>query len=110
MLLRKKEGVWHAYGFPCCGSSKICINQTLPVFCIVVLEQGMENCVEEMNQIEKFRALATGMEHQIGDETETDMIFKLSEQIINEVRMVRLICRPDIDAVHCLKRYLEREG
>lgn len=111
VLLRKKDGVWNSYGYPSCGSSKICLNRTLPIEAIVVLEQGEENRVEEMTFSQKVRALVSGTEVYVWDIDEIDMSFKIAEQIAKEVLIVKLVCRPDYEAVSVLKEYLlERRG
>ena len=109
-LLRQREGTWHAYGFPCCGSSRICVNRTLPLAAIVVLEQGSENRVVSMSAMEKVKALVTGMEFYHWDQMEMNLILQQATRLAEQVQIVRLVCRPDEDAVHCLKSYLESEG
>lgn len=106
-LLRRKDGTWHAYGYPCCGSSDICINRTLPLSSIVLLEQGEENKVQEMTMSQKYRALLTGSEMYLWYEKEMERVSQLVEEIMKEVRIIKLICRPDANAVEVLKRALE---
>ena len=106
-LIRKKDGIWHAYGYPCCGSSDICINRTLPLLAIVLLEQGEENQVTEVSMGKKFRALFTGSEMYLWNEKEMERVTKLAEEILKDVRIVRLVCRPEEEAVEVLKAELE---
>lgn len=110
VLLRRREGKWHAFGYPCCGSSQICLNRTLPLAAVVILAQGLENRVEEMRPAEKIRALVAGTEVLLWDKKELDRSFELAGQISSQVPVVRLVCRPDAQAVNTLKDYLEREG
>lgn len=109
VLLRKKDGVWNAYGYPSCGSSKICINRTLPIAALVILEQGKENIVREMTLGEKVTALFSGIEIYTWDEEEVNMSIQTATRIAMECNMIKLICRPDQDAVAVLKEYIERE-
>ena len=108
-LIRKKNGIWHAYGYPCCGSSDICINRTLPLSLIVLLEQGEENRVTEVSMGGKFRALFIGSEMYLWNEKEMERVTKLAEEILKDVRIVKLVCRPEADAVEVLKAELEEK-
>ena len=107
VLLRKNNDVWNAYGYPCCGSSKICENCTLPIAMIVVLEQAKENVAEEMTTASKIRALISATEIYPWETREFDMALVHSHSIADEVRIVKLLCRPDADAVNVLKTYIE---
>lgn len=109
VLLRKYQGVWHAFGYPCCGSSKICKNRTLPLQAVVVLEQGAENRVCALSAAQKIRALVSGIEVYLWDREEIDRSFCLAGQIAGEVPAIKLVCRPDAGAVAALDRYLEEE-
>lgn len=106
-LVRRRESIWHAYGYPCCGSSNICLNRTLPVRAIVKLEQGTENEVIPMSLNEKIRSLLSGTEVYRWNMKEIDRALELVQRLAAEVLMVRLICRPDEDAVAVLRKYLE---
>ena len=108
-LLRRRNGIWHAFGYPCCGSSQICVNRTLPLAAIVMLAQGPENRIESLSMGEKIRMLVSGTELYRWEDREMDMAFHLAEQIAQDVPMIRLVCRPDKEAVHVLQRFL-KEG
>lgn len=109
VLLRRTRGVWNAYGYPCCGSSEICINRTLPVRAIVILEQGPENRVVQMPEAQKIRTLVSGIEVYLWSMEEIDLSFHLAEQLAREVPVIKFICRPDDNAVDVLKQHLEEE-
>ncbi len=106
-LLRKKENEWLVYGYPCCGSSKICENKTLPLGAIVVLEQGKENLTEALTQSEKIKAVVSGSVLYNWDEDEILSALSLAEEISREVPVIRLSCRADEEAVSVLKTKLE---
>jgi hypothetical protein len=107
VLLRKDYGVWNAYGYPCCGSSMICKNRALPIAAIVVLEQAGENRVEEITAARKIRALISATEIYPWETREFDEALALAQCVAEEVKMVKLSCRPDADAVNVLKTYIE---
>lgn len=109
VLLGKRKGIWHAYGFPNCGSSDVCVNRTLPIRAIVVLRQSPENRVEQLTAIEKLRSLVSGMVVYNWDSADVEMTFQLAQELISEIPVVRLCCRPDAEAVAVLKEYLEVE-
>ena len=107
VLLRRREKTWHAFGYPCCGSSNICVNRTLPLRAIVVLEQGQENKVLPMTGAEKVRALFAGIERYLWDTQEMDIALNLAQELALETDVVRLVCRPDAQAVSVLQDYLK---
>lgn len=110
VLLGEREGVWHAYGYPNCGSSDICVNRTLPIRAIVVLQQGKENRVQRMTASEKLRGILSGTVVYHWDGADVQRAAVLAGEILSSVPVVRLICRPDADAVYVLKNYLEEEA
>lgn len=109
-LLRKKDGRWFVYGYPCCGSSSICINRTLPLWAIVMLRQGTENRVEIPTLSETIRSLVLGIEVYLWDRWEIDQALLIAEEIARQVEILRLTCRPDADAVRVLRDYLTERG
>lgn len=109
VLIRKYNGRWNAYGYPSCGSSSICINRTLPIETIVVLEQGKENEVIEMSYAEKVKALILGIEVYACNMDEIDMSFELAQAIGKDVKVIKLVCLPNQDAVKVLKNYLRKD-
>lgn len=108
-LLAKRGDIWYAFGFPNCGSSSICINKAVPLHTIVVLEQGMENYVEQMTPGEKNRCLTTGICIYPWDPIDLECAMDIAQKIITDVPVVRLVCRPDVEAVDVLRQYLEGE-
>lgn len=107
VLLGEENGVWHAYGYPNCGSSAVCVNRTLPVRAIVVLQQGRENRVEPLTAAEQIRSLVSGMVLYPWDSSEISQGLTAASRICAHVPVIRLVCRPDAEAVRVLKDYLE---
>lgn len=110
VLLGKRQNIWHAFGFPNCGSSQICVNRALPIRAIVVLEQGSENRVEQLSVSQKLRSLVSGMAIYHWDERDVQNAVELGAELLSKVPVVKLVCRPDRDAVAVLKEYLKGEG
>lgn len=109
VLLRKIDNIWNAYGYPSCGSSKICVNKTLPLRTIVVLEQGENNKIVELSNSEKIRALVTGIEVFLWNIDEINMSIECANELVKDVKIFKLICKPNSDAVLLLKNYLKGE-
>lgn len=99
VLVKQRGRVWHAFGYPACGSSKICLNQNAPLKAIIVLEQGEKNSIIPMTQAEKVRAIAAATEMYVWDYQEVEKAFSLAEQLSNEVLVFKLKCRPEREAV-----------
>lgn len=110
VLIRENEEQWMSFGYPLCGSSKVCLNQTSQIGIIVVLEQGPENSIVEMSYLEKVKALVSGTEVFRWELSEVDRAIKIAERIASEVDVIKLICRPDVDAVYALKKYILERG
>ncbi len=106
-LVRQRAGRWYAFGYPCCGTSGICRNETLPLAAIVVLEQAPENRLLPMTQGQKIRTLAAATEIYPWQSREVALAFDLAARLADGVPVLRLTCRPDAGAVETLKNYLE---
>lgn len=109
VLLGERNGIWYAYGYPCCGSSMICENFCLPLAAVVVLTQGTENQVAFLTEAAKQRSLVAGMTIYHDDLAEIDAAFRAAGSICAQVPVLRLICRPDAEAVQVLQSYLKEE-
>ena len=107
-LVEKREGKWFAHGYPCCGSSLICLNRSLPLAAVVILQQGEENIVEELTSAEKLRALVSGTEVYPWHGEDIGNALAFAQALAAKVPVIRLVCRPDEGAVTVLRQYLER--
>lgn len=108
VLLKKENNQWKCFGYPCCGSSAICLNRTLPLHAIVVLQQGKENVITNISMSEKIKSMILGSERYFWSEKEMNLVLKLAEMIAFEVPILKFECRPDEEAVKVLKDHLER--
>lgn len=106
-LLRSLDGRWHVFGYPCCGTSGICINRTLPLRAIVVLSQAPDNHITELPAAAKIRSLVPAMEQYPWDTAEFDMALKVATSLAAEIPVLKLHCTPDQRAVEVLKHHLE---
>ena len=106
VLLRQKDGVWYAYGYPCCGSSAFCVNRTLPLGAIVVLQQAPENRIEELTPARRVCALTTAAEFYPWEQWEMNTVLSMAQELAQQT-VTGLACRADREAVTVLKDYLE---
>ena len=109
VLLREQRSIWSAHGYPCCGSSQVCLNRTLPLGAAVVLQQSSKNRIDDLSLSRKIRALVAGTELYPWDDWEIEKAFRLAERLSVEVPVLGLSCRPDEDAVRLLQNYLENK-
>ena len=109
-VVRKENGRWCAFGYPSCGTSGICVNRTLPIRAIVVLEQGSNNFIDSISQAAAIRAITAATEFYPWDNNEFDLVLGISAQISSQIPILRLTCTPDINAVRALRQYLEGMG
>lgn len=109
VVRREKDG-WKAHGIPVCGSSQICENESLPIRIIIVLAQGIENRVEEIKEGEKYRALLLATAFYQWDAYESEKVHELITELISEVPIIRLVCRPDEGAVRTVQKYIAQDS
>lgn len=107
VLLRREASGWLACGYPCCGSSGVCLDRTLPLGAIVVLEQGQEDRVEKPAEAKTVTALAAGMQIYPWERQEVDRAFQAAVDLASEIPVVKLVCTPTRKAVEALRAYLE---
>ena len=107
VLVRKKGDSWYAYGYPCCGSSKICLNKKLPLCAIVVLQQGSNNTVHKATASESIKSLTSGTEVYTWNNREIMSIISMATEISEDIPVFKLTCRADKGAVSVLKSELK---
>ena len=105
-ILRMLNGKWYACGSTYCGTSDICENINVPVRCIVILEQGTENTVEEAGEKDAMISLLKNCSYNTWDREQMEMVLNLTGQICREIPFVKLSCLPDKSAVIALEEYL----
>lgn len=106
-LIRRKDNVWMAYGYPCCGSSSICLNKTLPIAAIILLEQGNQNEIKILDNHQKIRAILTGSENYHWNIKEIERICEIAEELVRETLIIKLVCQKSEDAVRTLIKWME---
>ena len=103
LLLRKEEG-WYACGWPVCGSSEICYNESYPIRAVVMLKQAKENLAYRMKPVEAFRELMGQITINTWDIPFQMKVMDQLEILLREIPVYRLECNISEDAVKCLER------
>lgn len=105
LLIREEDG-WKAYGWPVCGSSEICHNESYPIRAIIMLKQAKENKVYPLIG---FQAVREVMEQITINSWDRDFQIKVMDHMdcmLREVPIYRLECDISEDAVKCLENVL----
>lgn len=105
-LLRQIDKRWYVCGWPVCGSSEICHNESAPIHSIVMLEQGKENRVSKLSPMQAFIQLYGQITvNQWNNEAKAKAV-SLLEAIVTEIPVFHLRCDMTEDAVKCLEAAL----
>lgn len=106
-LLTLKDDCFFANGWPVCGSSKICFNQTYPIKAIVLLQQGKQNQISQLSYIEKTKRLLKEITINYHNQEYLDNALVFIEQLIKKIPIINLSCTISKEAVECLDDYLK---
>lgn len=109
VAINKNNGKWCAYGLPFAGSSRIYKNITTPIGTIVILRQSDENSIKKLNKLESFRYIYSETTINSWHKGFINTIINLILDMLDNVDVYMLSCRPDEDAVNLLKREIEGE-
>ena len=108
-ILRKTDGAWNGFGSPFAGTSGIFRNESAPIRAIVVLRQADENSIRHLGSGEAFRYLySESIVPRWNDRIHT-RIMDIITQIVTEVPVIMMACRPDETSVSLLDQFLQEE-
>lgn len=107
--LRKIDNTWRAYGLPFAGSSGIYRNESAPISVIVLLEQGVSNQIYPMTPAQALRKLLPELTLHHWEPEFMDRALNLVLDLLGQVPVYRLVCRPDREAVELLKETITQE-
>ncbi len=107
-LIGKKDGRWLAYGYPCCGSSDICMNRTLPIKAIAFLEKGERNEILSATPSTLLRRLFLGFQVYPWVQSEVDSTYRIGESVLRDVPVFAFSATKTQEAVDFLEQYLRR--
>lgn len=108
-LLWEEGGRMMTGGYPVDGSSPVYSSERIPLGAVVVLRQGKENQVHRLLAALAVRLLMeqTALDAWNPEERAAAQQFWLD--LLEHCPVYQLECRPDADAVRCLKECLERD-
>lgn len=104
--LRKKDGVWTAWGLPYAGTSGIYRNESWPVRAIVLLRQAKENRISGVSHQEALRSLYPELTIHRWDPQFVSKALDLLLELIQQAPVFLLECLPDRGAVELLANKL----
>jgi len=106
LLVRGEDG-WYAYGWPICGSSEICHNETHPIQAIVMLYQAKENVVKRLGVGAAMKKVMSQVMINMWNGEFQIKAMDLIQQLVMEVPVYELGCNISEDAVVCLEKALD---
>lgn len=101
-LLGKKDGRWLAQGWPVCGTSEICHNETFPIQAVVMLSQAPENHVKHLTPGQAFPLLYSQITVNKWNAAAHLHMIDLMEDFLTCVPVFHLGCTISREAVSCL--------
>lgn len=109
-IMRKADGVWHAYGTPFGGKHNEQVNIGLPLKGYCFLEHGQSNELLPMDRkAARNRILENMFDFRIIRRTTLAQLLDLVEDFTSEVPQYRLICNMDPEAAVVAYTGMQRE-
>ena len=105
-IIRKRDGVWYAYGTPWCGKEGWNINTAIPLTAICFLRRGEANTIRPYSTA----AAVTEIMPQLyfpDDPRELDAMLTLLDQLLTEVPLFELYCTISEDAARVARAGME---
>lgn len=104
--VRMDAGLAVVHGVPFCGTSGICVNQSLPLATVVTLSQGPENIVTALGPSQAVQALCPNVFTDSYIPREWQLTLHNLLDLVTAVPVLALSCTPDEGAVIALERAL----
>ena len=101
-LLGKTGGRWTAQGWPVCGTSEVCHNESIPIRAVVMLSQAKENRAERMTPGQAFPLLYSQITVNKWNMEDHVHTLDLIDSFLREVPVYHLGCTISEEAVECL--------
>lgn len=105
LLIRENDG-WKAYGWPICGTSGICYNESYPIRAIVMLKQAKKNQAYPLKGLQAVREIMEQITINAWDSTFQMKVMDLLECLVQEIPVYRLECDISEEAVKCLENVI----
>ncbi len=104
--LRRLDSAWRVYGLPYAGTSGIYRNESAPLTAVVALRQAKENSVRRISGTEAFRYLYPETMIHRWDRDFESRATNLLLDVLHDIPVFLLECRPDQEAVEILKEQI----
>ncbi len=101
--LRRLDCGWAAFGLPYAGSSGIYRNENAPLAAVILLRQAEENRLRRMKAVEVFPDLYREITVHRWDRNFVSESTELLLQLLCEIPVYLLECRPDQEAVQLVR-------
>ena len=108
-LISKENDQYFANGWPVCGSSRICFNETYPLKCIVFLSQAKENRIEKLDYKTKVKKLISELTINYHYAPFVNKVMDFIDDLIEHVPIYHLECDISENAVICLENQLKED-
>ena len=105
-LLRYTQGEWFAEGWPVCGTSEVCQNQSMPIEAIVMLSQGKEDNIRRLGAGEAFKEIYSQITINSWNREAVCRTMTRIDQLIASVPVFHLQCTISEKAVNVLEQAL----
>lgn len=109
-LIVKEDNTYYACGWPICGSSEICFNEKYPISCIVVLSQGKENTIVNLEYKEAFKKLLSEITINYHNSDYVNKSMDFIDDLLKSINIYHLSCTISEDAVLCLENKLKEDN
>lgn len=105
-MIRREGNGYCVYGSPYAGTSGIYTNRSVALSAIVVLSQGPENRLERLGPTAAFSRIYSESTVPAWNDAFVDRFSTLLIELVGQIPVYHLTCRPDADAVETLRREL----
>ena len=105
-IIRLTGGQYRVYGSPYAGTSGIYTDLSAPVLAVVILSQAVENSVRRLSAVEAFHSIYREATVPAWDTAFVDEFSGQLTDLITDIPVLHLACRPDEEAVSVLKTAL----
>ena len=105
-LIKKEEKTWYAYGFPICGSSKICLNKKAPLKAIIYLSQAKTNSICKLETSSAIKKIISESSINFWNSNFLEKSISIITELSDNIPIYHLSCTKDKNAVIILENEL----
>lgn len=102
MAFGAAQGRFCGFGIPVAGSSRVFHNRQLPLRAVILLEQGPDNRVSRETPARALPFLLSQTTVNRWDAAYMTRVLELLDELLRQVPVYRLCCRPEKGAVDCM--------